>query len=112
MNELIDKWNSSTFKKPNIYLAVYNGELYIVVDDDKSIITLMSKDKNNIVYAVVKSKSKIIYNPTLGNIYQISDSELDKKLGKPAISVITCPKDITDNSLYRFVSNELTTLLQ
>lgn len=100
-------WRISGYPIPDVLMAVYENEYYATVSTNSNIFTFMSK--KNIVYAVVKSKCKLINNPNIGTIYQIISSDIDNQLGKSPMRVISC-KQITD-SKQNFVKNNILPLL-
>jgi len=100
-------WKTSEYPIPGVLMAVYEDEYYATVSTNSNIFTFMSK--KDIVYAVVKSKCRIINNPKIGFIYQIISSDIDNQLGKSPMRVISC-KQITDDKQI-FVKNNILPLL-
>jgi len=86
-------WKQTKEKYPNItiptvYIALYNSQWYIVMDNTSSITILVGQSKD--IYAVPTRKCKVELRPELGGNYYSYFIP-----GNIDIQIISCPTDKT-----------------
>lgn len=96
--ELVDiTWKTSKNKAPNVLFLICSNKLYVVAEDDSSIITVVSK--TDVVYAIAKSK---VFETKIEGVkfYYLEDTR--------DMRVISCTISTNKNVLQLFVIKNIT----
>jgi hypothetical protein len=102
MDILNQIWEKSNLPIPKNKLLTCNNITYAVVDDRYSIITAISR--TNIVYAIAKSKIKIMNDSRGFNFYWLEDTR--------DLRVISCSESSIKDNSQKFVINEIIPLIK
>jgi hypothetical protein len=96
-NNLEIAWNASTLIPPMIKLLEVKKRFFIVIDDNSSIVTVISKSR--VVYAVAKSLLKVKQTAENTDYYELSDFKY--------LKVISCTENTAIKPRQLFVQDVL-----